>query len=198
MRWPLVVFVALVLASVASGAVQRGTAGDDTLIGTAAADRLYGFGGHDGLYGGAGDDRLYGGPGWDHIFGGAGDDVLEGGPASTAWPSGDYSRRERLVGGAGDDVLISHLGASVLMDGYGSNRFDSRDPLTDCHMKLRRRALASGGPRCMDYVLAGRGNDVIRSRDGNLDFIQCGGKHDVAVVDRLDDVSSDCEVVRRR
>lgn len=197
MRRALVVFVALLLASVANGAVQRGTDGDDTLIGTAGADELDGFAGHDGLYGGAGNDRLYGGPGWDHIFGGAGNDVLDGGPASTNWPSGDYSRRERLVGGAGDDVLISHLGASVLMDGYGSNRFDSRDPLTDCHVKRPRRALASGGPRCMDYVLAGRGDDVVSSRDGNLDFIDCGGGRDIVVADRLDDLSPDCEVVRR-
>jgi Ca2+-binding RTX toxin-like protein len=195
-RRAAVALLALVLASVADGAVQRGTNGDDTLIGTAAADTLYGFAGHDGLYGGAGDDRLYGGPGWDHLFGGGGDDLLDGGPASTDWPSGDYSRRERLVGGAGDDVLISHLGASVLMDGYGSNRFDSRDPLTDCHVKLRRRALASGGPRCLDWVIAGRGNDVVQARDGNLDLIQCGGGRDIAIVDRYDNVW-DCEVVRR-
>jgi Ca2+-binding RTX toxin-like protein len=191
-----VVLLALVLGSVADGAVQRGTDGDDTLVGTAAADTLYSFGGHDGLYGGAGDDRLYGGPGWDHLFGGAGDDVLDGGPASTDWPSGDYSRRERLVGGGGNDVLISHLGASVLMDGYGSNRFDSRDPLTNCHVKPRRRALASGGPRCVDWVIAGRGNDLIQARDDNLDLVQCGGGHDVVIADRFDDVW-DCEVVRR-
>jgi hypothetical protein len=192
-----VVLLALLLTSVANGAVQRGTDGDDTLIGTAAADNLYGFGGHDGLYGGAGDDHLYGGPGWDHLYGGAGNDVLAGGPASANWPSGDFSRRERLIGGAGNDVLESHIGASVLMDGFGSNRFDSRDPLTDCHVKLRRRTLASGGPRCMNYVLAGRGNDVVQARDGNLDFIQCGAGRDAVVVDRLDDVSTDCEVVRR-
>jgi RTX calcium-binding nonapeptide repeat (4 copies) len=196
-RGAIIVLLALVLASVAAGGVQRGTERDDTLVGTSHADDLFGLGGHDGLYGGAGSDRLYGGPGWDHVFGGAGNDVLDGGPPSANWPSGDYSRRERLVGGAGDDVLISHLGASVLMDGYGSNRFDSRDLLTDCHMRLPRRALASGGPRCMNYVLAGRGNDIVQSRDGNLDFIDCGGGRDVAVVDRLDDVSRDCEVVRR-
>jgi Ca2+-binding RTX toxin-like protein len=197
MRGVTVVLLALVLTSGAVGAVRRGTAGNDTLIGTAAADRLYGYAGHDGLYGGAGDDRLYGGPGWDHIYGGAGDDLLDGGPASIDWPSGDFSRRERLIGGAGNDILISHIGASVLMDSYGSNRFDSRDPLTDCHLKLPRRTLASGGPRCMNYVLAGRGSDVVRSRDGNLDFIDCGRGRDLVVVDRLDDVSSDCEVVRR-
>ena len=198
MRHTAVALLALVLASAAAGAVQRGTDGDDTLVGSRTADVLYGFAGHDGLYGGAGDDRLDGGLGWDHLFGGAGDDLLAGGPPSRDWPSSDFSRRERLIGGAGDDVLRSHLGASVLMDGYGSNRFDSRDPLTDCHVKLPRRALASGGPRCMDYVLAGRGDDVVHARDGNLDFIQCGGGSDLAVVDRIDDVSADCERVRRR
>ena len=180
MRHAAVALLALVLASAAAGAVQRGTDGDDTLVGSRTADVLYGFAGHDGLYGGAGDD------------------LLAGGPPSRDWPSGDFSRRERLIGGAGDDVLRSHLGASVLMDSYGSNRFDSRDPLTDCHVKLPRRALASGGPRCMNYVLAGRGDDIVQARDGNLDFIQCGGGRDLAVVDRIDDVSADCERVRRR
>jgi hypothetical protein len=50
----------------------------------------------------------------------------------------------------------------------------------------------------MDYVLAGRGNDVVQARDGNLDFVDCSGGHDVVVADRLDDVSPDCEIVRRR
>jgi len=193
-----VFLLALVLVSVAHGSIQRGTDGDDTLVGTAGADRLEGFAGHDGLYGGAGDDRLYGGPGWDHLYGGSGNDLLDGGPPSRDWPSGELSRRERLIGGAGNDDLRSHLGASVLMDGFGSNRFDSRDPLTACHVKLRARAFASGGPRCVDWVLAGRGNDFIQARDGNTDIVQCGPGRDVVLADRLDVVSSDCEVVHRR
>ena len=177
--------------------MTNGTSRDDTLIGNAAPNVLRGLAGNDGLYGGGGNDRLYGGAGWDHLYGGDGNDLLDGGPASAAWPSGERFRRERLLGGAGNDVLISHLGASVLMDGSGSNRFDSRDPLTSCHVHLAGRALASGGPRCIDWVLAGPGDDHINARDGNLDIIQCGAGRDVAVVDRLDSLS-DCDVVHRR
>jgi hypothetical protein len=175
-----------------------GTSGDDTLAGGRGNDTLVGYAGHDGLYGGAGNDHLAGGAGWDHLFGGNGNDVLDGGPASRDWPSGDRNRRERLVGGAGNDVLTSHLGASVLMDGFGDNRFDSRDPLTNCHIVLGKRTLASGGPRCTDWVLAGRGDDRIEARDGNGDFIQCGDGRDVAYVDRFDQVAhSGCEVIHR-
>jgi Ca2+-binding RTX toxin-like protein len=192
------VVLLLVLApTAAAGTVARGTSGDDTLVGGRGADVLRGFAGNDGLYGGGGNDRLYGGPGWDHLYGGNGNDLLDGGPISADWPSGEFFRRERLIGGAGNDVLISHLGASVLMDGSGSNRFDSRDPLTSCHVRVGRRALASGGPRCIDWVLAGPGDDRINARDGNADFVQCGAGRDVAVVDGFDSLA-DCEVVHRR
>jgi len=181
----------------AAGTVALGTSGDDTLVGSRGPDVLRGFAGNDGLYGGGGNDRLYGGPGWDHLYGGYGNDLLDGGLISADWPSGELFRRERLIGGAGNDVLISHLGASVLADGSGSNRFDSRDPLTSCHVRIGARFLASGGPRCIDWVLAGSGDDRINARDGNADIVQCGAGSDVAVVDEFDRVG-DCEVVRRR
>jgi RTX calcium-binding nonapeptide repeat (4 copies) len=183
--------------AVAAAKTRTGTDGDDTLVGGARADVLVGYAGHDGLYGGGGPDRLLGGAGWDHLYGGNGNDILDGGPASTEWPNGEFDRRERLIGGAGDDVLRSHIGAAVLDDGWGSNRFDSRDPLTQCHVNLRARSLASGGPRCIDWVLAGSGDDFVQARDGNADEIQCGGGRDTAIVDALDSVSS-CETVRRR
>jgi Ca2+-binding RTX toxin-like protein len=193
-----VLLVLLVATSAASSAaLSTGTNGDDTLVGNGGPNVLRGLGGNDGLYGGGGNDRLYGGAGWDHLYGGSGNDLLDGGPVSADWPRGELFRRERLLGGAGNDVLISHLGASVLMDGFGSNRFDSRDPLTSCHVHVAGRALASGGPRCIDWVIAGAGDDHINARDGNLDVIACGAGRDVAIVDRLDSLS-DCEVVRRR
>jgi hypothetical protein len=195
-RGSLVLLLALLLASAAQGAVKRGTEGDETLIGTPAADRLYGFGGHDGLYGGAGDDRLSGGPGWDHLYGGAGNDVLDGGPASADWPSASLSRRERLVGSAGADVLRSHIGASVLDAGSGADRIDSRDPDTSCHLRLRGGRVLADAPRCVDWVMAGPGADVVEARDDNTDIVQCNAGRDLVSADRFDRVW-DCEVVRR-
>jgi Ca2+-binding RTX toxin-like protein len=186
--------VASLLAATASAKRLTGTSGKDTLVGGPAADILRGLGGNDGLYGGGGSDRLYGGNGADHLYGGDGDDILDGGPPSADWPIDRW--RERIIGGAGDDVLRSHLGATVLMDGYGSNTFDSRDPLTSCRVRFGGRVLSSGGPRCLNWVLAGRGDDRMYTRDGNTDFVQCSGGRDVVIADQWDRVS-DCEVVRR-
>jgi RTX calcium-binding nonapeptide repeat (4 copies) len=187
----------LLFTPVALALPINGTPGDDTLVGGPGADVLTGYAGHDGLYGGGGPDLLRGGPGWDHLYGGNGNDVLDGGPPSADWPSDYLSRRERLVGGAGNDALRSHLGAAVLTDGSGSNRFDSRDPVTDCHLHLGRRSL-SDAPRCVDWVLAGRGPDRIEARDGNTDLISCAGGRDEVWIDEFDRAYEDCEVVHRR
>ena len=81
------------------------------------------------------------------------------------------------------------------MGGTGNDTIDGRDRLTRCHV---RRELASGGPLCAQWLLAGPGNDVIRARDGNLDMIDCGRGHDVvAGLDPIDEIMSRCERVRR-
>ena len=53
-----------------------------------------------------------------------------------------------------------------------------------------------GGPG--NDILDGKaGNDTINARDGYADFVTCGAGTDVANVDTLDTVSSDCETVNR-
>jgi Ca2+-binding RTX toxin-like protein len=53
------------------------------------------------------------------------------------------------------------------------------------------------GGRGTDLVVAGSGNDVVRSRDGTHDRITCGPGRDRVAADAADRVGSDCEVVRR-
>jgi Ca2+-binding RTX toxin-like protein len=195
----IVVFAAL--AASAGGGVRNvvmGTSGPDTLLGTKGPDLLVGGAGHDELYGGRGNDVLRGGTGKDHLYGGDGDDVLVGGPPDDPWQVDPPYRRERLLGGAGNDVLVSHVGGAVVMGGAGNDTIDGRDRLTRCHVRAGSRTLASGGPPCAQWLLAGPGDDVVRARDGNLDMIDCDGGHDVvAGADSIDEVMSGCERVRR-
>ncbi|HYZ79523.1 MAG TPA: calcium-binding protein [Gaiellaceae bacterium] len=199
----MIVTVALVAAaSAAAGGTVRhivmGSAGPDTLLGTKGPDLIVGGAGHDELYGGRGNDVVHGGTGKDHLYGGDGNDVLDGGPLNDSWPVDPPYRRERLLGGAGNDVFVSHVGGAVVMGGTGDDTIDGRDRLTRCHVRAGSRMLASGGPLCAQWLLAGPGDDVIRARDGNLDMIDCSGGHDVvAGLDPIDQGMSGCERVRR-
>lgn len=90
--------------------VQRGTYGDDVLIGEAAADYLHGMGGNDTIYGGTGNDFLDGDfsnivLGNDVLYGGAGNDTLRGGYGS-----------DTLTGGAGADKFDFHYGYDSSVD----------------------------------------------------------------------------------
>lgn len=95
---------------------QRGTNGDDVLIGEAGADSFYGMGGNDTIYGGAGNDFIDAGDFFNNGF--SGDDVLYG-----------EDGNDRLLGGSGNDTLIGDLGADTFDFRY---RYDfSVDTITD-------------------------------------------------------------------
>lgn len=202
-RIPAAIVAATALAALAAAGahgggallhVVSGSAGPDTLLGTKAPDLIVGGAGHDELYGGAGADVLRGGPGKDHLYGGDGDDVLDGGPVHEPWPVGPPFRRERLLGGAGADSLASRIGGAVLQGGRGDDVLDAVDRATPCHVRVTARTLASGGPACAQWSLAGPGDDVVRARDGNLDFVDCGSGSDrVASADRIDVILGGCE-----
>jgi Ca2+-binding RTX toxin-like protein len=204
-RTVLVPTVALTLVLAASAGAGPGTRntitgspGPDTLLGTKAPDLIVGGAGHDELYGGRGGDVLHGGAGKDHLYGGDGSDFLVGGPPDDPWPVDPPFRRERLLGGAGNDFLVTHIGGAVVLGGNGNDTIDGRDRLTRCHVRAARRMLESGGPLCAQWLFAGRGDDLIRARDGNLDMISCGGGDDVvAGADAIDQVLDGCERVRR-
>jgi Ca2+-binding RTX toxin-like protein len=75
-------------------------------------------------------------------------------------------------------LLYGDSGADFLNGGYGPDRLN--------------------GGRGRDRLYGGPGADVLRARDGTRDVVSCGSGRDVAVVDRRDRVSTNCETVRRR
>jgi dipeptidyl aminopeptidase/acylaminoacyl peptidase len=140
------------------------------LRGTEGPDTLIGTPLADDILGLGGDDRISGRSSTnigDTLEGGDGDDLLTG-----------TVNNDTLDGGPGDDVLRGGFGSDGLTGGPGTDVF------------------AGDG-----------GNDVIHARDGTRDVISCGtnasrtaapfGEADVAYVDRVDSVSSDCEFVYR-
>ena len=165
------------------GKLIVGTSGADTITGTAGTDLIYGRAGNDVLRGGAGadcitgqsgDDRLYGGSRGDYVFGGSGNDRVAGQSGNDAVYG--EAGNDRVTGGTGDDILDGGPGRDRLIDSSGRDTF-------------------AGGP----------GNDLVDARDRSragrriADRVSCGsGRYDVALVDAVDRVASDCERVRRR
>ncbi len=165
------------------GNVIVGTTGADVKIGTPRTDLMFGLGGNDVLSGVNGPDCIAGQGGNDRLRGGAGDDLLSGGAGNDNL-SGDVGRDE-LRGGLGNDTITGGAGLDTLVGEIGSDRLTDRSG----------RDSFSGGP----------GNDRIDARDTTpfgrraTDSVTCGtGRLDVALVDRSDRVSRDCERVTRR
>lgn len=51
------------------------------------------------------------------------------------------------------------------------------------------------GGKGRDLILGGAGDDFIETKDGEVDFVGCGPGNDVASVDLVDRMDSDCETV---
>jgi hypothetical protein len=163
------------LSVATNGADSRtGTAGTDIMYGRGGNDILRGAAGADCVTGQAGNDRLFGGGGGDFVFGGSGNDRIAGEAGNDALYG--EAGNDRLTGGAGRDTLDGGAGGDHLSDSSGRDTF-------------------AGGP----------GNDLVEARDTTpsgrriADRVSCGsGRYDIAVVDAVDRVASDCERVRRR
>jgi hypothetical protein len=87
------------------------------------------------------------------------------------------SQSETLRGSSGTDVVRGRRGNDHVVGGWGADT-------------------VSGG-RGNDRIAGGRGGDRIFARDGRWDAIECGSGVDVVVADVGDQVSQDCERVRR-
>ena len=116
--------------------------------------------------------EVYGGPGADVLTGSSGDDELGGGDGF-----------DTVDGGRGEDRLSAGRDGAILRGGRGEDRVEGgagADTL-------------DGGPST-DRLSSVGGNDVLRARDGTPDEVYCGrGRHDRAVVDGSDFISSACE-----
>jgi hypothetical protein len=90
---------------------------------------------------------------------------------------------DRLFGGRGNDLLRGRGGPDRLYGGRGRDRVFG-DTGSD---------LIVGGPG-RDRLVSGRGADTIRARDGEVDTINCGPGRDRVIADRIDRISSNCEI----
>ena len=97
------------------------------------------------------------------------------------------ARNDTLRGLRGNDLLRGYGGSDLLLGGAGNDRLyggAGNDQIL-------------GGPG-KDLIYGDAGNDTISARDGAHDTIHCGTGRDTVYADKLDTVSGDCEVVRRR
>jgi hypothetical protein len=114
------------------------------------------------LDGGRGDDLLIGGPGRDTLLGGRGTDDLRGGAGIDRLLAGGYGlssdpTADRMRGGRDSDLLMGSAGPNLIDPGPG-----------------------------VDQVSAGRGRDIVLTRDGTIEQIHCGAGSDRAVTDGFD------------
>jgi hypothetical protein len=164
-------------------ATIRGGTGNDDLKGTGVDDSLFGEDGNDTLDGAGGSDVLNGGLGVDTAYykfranavtvslNGVADDGEGGGEAD------NVLEVENVVGGDGPDILSGDAAANAISGGPDNDKID--------------------GGAGSDVLDGGTEDDTISARDGFRDTVACGPGNDVAVVDAVDDVASDCETVDR-
>ena len=147
--------------------------GDDHLTANIGFDTLSGSDGNDELRAGPNGDTLLGQGGNDELVGEKGDDTAWGG-------EGD----DNVRGAADTDTLFGGAGADRLFGGPGNDRIVA---LAAIDVQL------PGG----DYIRSGRGNDVVRVRDGDGDRVLCGPGSDIVYADFHDKVKPNCEVAKR-
>jgi hypothetical protein len=158
-----------------NGGVLSGTDGRDKLDGQDGEDKVRGLGGSDQLWGGFGRDVIYGGPGNDFLVG------------STVNEDGQDRSKDVLYGGPGRDDVVGMRGDDVL---YGG---DDKTVYGDTYKDDLYGGLHGGGGE--DVLYGGDGNDFLdASLDGQRDKLFCGEGKDEYAADKIDYVSSSCEV----
>ena len=199
-----------------------GGAGNDTITGGAGDDDIQGDEGNDKLGGDAGDDSVSAGPGADTLAGGDGNDFLSPGQVFLATSDG----ADDVSGGSGaDSMSVSANGVNgnpvavvitlddLADDGIAGEGDNYRADIEDVQSfgdstntvvgnaspniigtSFRDDAINGGAGN--DVLTSGGGNDTIAARDGFADRVDCGVGTDVAIVDTLDLVGTNCETVQ--
>jgi Ca2+-binding RTX toxin-like protein len=132
-----------------------------------------------------GDDTVRARKGADVVNGGDGNDRLSGG-----WGA------DQQHGGAGDDTIFANRGRD---ESWGD---DGNDTL----WALARGDVHSRYDVNGDTLHGGTGDDTFRTRDGEVDLIDCGEGNDTAILDRKDKIldatqanpNGSCETVHRK
>jgi hypothetical protein len=168
------------------GGLLTGTNKPDHLAGKDGPDEIRGLGGSDQLEGVLGGDYIYGGPGDDELnnlaFKNVHGHYFHGHGHYFRFESGikDLSKNV-LYGGPGDDTISGGSAHDRLVGGKGSD------------------AIYGGSGE--DVLYGGDGNDELDGRDVDSgakvtqrDKLYCGEGKDKYVANKLDNVSSSCEV----
>ena len=194
----------------------HGGPGDDDLRGTENADRLSGDDGNDSLDARGGDDSLDGGQGDDTFYDGAGNDVVTGGPGNDTWIAGpgsdtftggvgndraDYSARTAPVTLSSDGVANDgeagegdNIGTDVedLIGGSGSDTITG-GPQTGLIRGGGGNDTLKAGPAGQERIEGEEGDDVIDTRNGVYDSVDCGPGNDTLYADPGDGATN-CEI----
>lgn len=171
-------------------AYSRYTRRADRLVGTARGEEISGGGGNDRIRGRGGDDCLFSGENDQLTPTGDGDEMAPRPDNDLAWGEGGNDRlwggvgNDRLDGGSGADFIYGGTGSDLIIGGVGN---DVLFPYNEAEFEGEER----------DRVLAGPGNDVIESRDGVAERIDCGAGRDRVNADRRD-LLRGCERVTYR
>lgn len=164
---------------------QKGSKGNDDLIGTLEADRMNAGNGNDSAYGDAGDDWINGANGRDTILGGLGADTLMGGGGNDELDGEDGN--DLLRGGGGNDSLGGGLDDDTL-NGDGGNDELFGDDGNDVLIGGGGNDSLDGG--IGDDELRGLGgNDTLNGGLGSDDLFGSGGR-DTFVIDSNDAVDT--------
>ena len=108
------------LVSESNAWVQRGTVGNDKIIGSRLADTIDGGSGNDDIRGGMGDDVLTGGDGEDTLRGGDGNDTLRSNGTGSDMLFGDAGN-DSITGSASSDIIEGGSGNDRIMAGAGND-----------------------------------------------------------------------------
>jgi Ca2+-binding RTX toxin-like protein len=114
--------------------------------------KIFGGLGNDILSGSFQQDTIDGGAGTDVIDGSDGDDVITGGAGDDQTQGGRGS--DTIDGQVGDDTIDGGIGDDVIHGAVGADRI-------------------TGGPG-VDKLFGDAGKDILNSRDGAIDALDCG------------------------
>jgi Ca2+-binding RTX toxin-like protein len=162
----------------------------------------------DVMRGGGGADTLIWNPGdgSDRMEGETGDDTIQvnGGDGEEQFAVNPAAKRGRVLFDRLDPAPFNlNIGTAenlVLNAGGGNDRITGADGLA---RRIRSSFLGEEGndriigTDARDRLFGGTDNDVLRTKDGVTDRVNCGGGEDLARVDRRDDVRG-CEQVPSR
>ncbi len=193
----------------------EGGAGDDVVLGGGGNDELGDFLGTDSFDGGDGDDVLfpafrdtgvdsYGGGGGIDTLGDATEDVVplritldgladDGVVETGAVADNVMPDVENATGSEGDDLLVGNASANVLQGESGNDTIAGGGGNDQLNGERGNDNLDGGADP--DSLDGAAGIDVLRSRDGGADQLDCGSSVDSVIGDSFDLAPASCESV---